>query len=104
MGSWLKKLKGVSLGKLLAWFVTKLAEGDFGAGPAKVYWALAGVKTWIAFGLVTVMGVMHFAAENGFCAPCEDYVATILKVVPYLIAAGIYDAAIRYRSPQNLDE
>jgi hypothetical protein len=94
-----RKLKEKAMGALLALFVKKLAEGDFGAGPAKVYWWLAGKKTWIALGLAAIAGALSLAYELGLCAPCYDYVGLIVTISVGLAAVGLFDGAVRITPP-----
>jgi hypothetical protein len=89
------------MSKILAIAVKKLAEGDFGAGPAKAYWWLAGKKTWIAFAVGVAAYGLNEASGRGLCDPCQGYVATLGTAAAVLAAAGLYDGALRTSAPQK---
>jgi hypothetical protein len=95
------KVKKYMLGKLLAVGVKKLAEGDFGATPAHVYWFLAGKKTWTAIVLAGVAGALWAAEQMQICQPCGDYAGTVVTLSLILTPLGLYDAAIRIEPPQR---
>lgn len=88
-----------AMGAILAIFVKKLAEGDFGPGPAKVYWALAGVKTWTALGLAAIAGGLTLAYQLGLCEPCYGYVGMLITASGVLAAIGLFDGAVRIMPP-----
>ena len=89
------------MSKILAVMVKKLAEGDFGAGPAKAYWWLAGKKTWLALVIGVAAFALNEASGRGLCDPCQDYVTTLGTVAGVLAAAGLYDGALRTPAPQK---
>lgn len=89
------------MGKILAVLVKKLAEGDFGAGPAKVYWALAGIKTYTAIAFAAAGLVLSQLSQHGLCAACDGYVASLLTVAGFLATIGLFDGAVRIEPPQK---
>lgn len=101
LGKLKRKVEVAMLGKLLAIAVKKLAEGDFGTGPAKVYWWLAGKKTPLAVAVAAVAGGLSLAYKYGLCEPCADYVDGIIKAAGILVAIGVFDAAVRIAPPER---
>jgi len=95
-----KKLKEAALSKIIAVLIRKLAEGDFGPTPAKVYWALSGKKTYIAAAIASIAFALSHFSEAGLCEPCAGYVTTLYAVAAFLASIGILDAGIRIRPPQ----
>lgn len=97
-------LKERALSKILVVLVRKLAEGDFGKGPAKVYWALAGIKTYTAL----ILGIGAFgltlASNLHLCAACGDYASIIAKIAGGLLAIGLFDGAVRIEPPFKPEE
>jgi len=87
------------MGTILAIFVKKLAEGDFGAGPAKAYWWAAGKKTWTAIAFAAVATALTIAYELGLCEPCYAYVGTLITISVGLAAVGLFDGAVRITPP-----
>lgn len=88
------------MGAILARLVKKVAEGDFGATPAKVYWWLAGKKTWTALVLATVAGGLFLASQLGLCGPCYDYGTYIASASVVLGSWGLFDGAVRIQAPE----
>jgi len=97
---------------LLAGFVKDLGNGKFGEGPKKIYWSLAGKKTWISLGLAATYGVVQLAVSLlatcvPECASPENLVQLqgvgewILRAVTVLIPIGLYDAAVRIDPPKK---
>jgi hypothetical protein len=97
---------------LLAGFVKDLGNGKFGEGPKKIYWSLAGKKTWISLGLAATYGVIQLAGTLlsvcvPECASAENLVQLtgvgewILRAVTVLIPIGLYDAAVRIEPPRK---
>lgn len=97
---------------LLPNFVKGVAEGKYGEGSKKVYWALAEKKTISALIIVLLYGVAQVAL-NVFsqCVPeCTTQaavdqwaamIAYVPEVVAFLIAVGLYDKAIRLDPPKK---
>lgn len=97
---------------LLAGFVKDLGNGRFGEGPKKLYWKLAGKKTWISLGLAATYGIIQLAGT--LLATCVPECATpenlvqltaigdwIFRAVAVLIPIGLYDAAVRVDPPKK---
>lgn len=97
------------VGRVLPSLIAALAEGDFGALPAKIYWALKGRKIVvgaIGWGLAEIL---YKLVDGGGCLqlwvgacdqirPVAYWVATIMG---YLTVAGLADAAVHYEPPQK---
>jgi hypothetical protein len=94
-----RKLREKAMGAILAHLVKKLAEGDFGAGPAKAYWWLAGKKTLTGTIGVAAAGALWALGEAGLCDPCGGYVLQLGAVSLLLMQIGLWDAAIRIEPP-----
>ena len=95
------KLKEKALSKIIAMFVHKLAEGDFGDAPAKVYWQLSGKKSWIAAAVAIVGYALQHLSDAGLCAPCSGWVGTLYAIAGVLGGIGLYDGALRQRPPSQ---
>jgi hypothetical protein len=97
--SLLGKLKGKVMSALLATLVKKLAEGDFGPGPAKAYWWMAGKKTWTALAMAAVAGALFLAAQLGKCDACWEYGIWVASASTILSSIGLFDGAVRIEAP-----
>lgn len=97
---------------ILANLVKDIAEGKYGEGPKKLYWSLAGKKTWIAMGIAALYGVGQVAVSVlAACVPecgspeallqLEGILKWVPEVVAVLIAIGIYDGAVRLDPPKK---
>ena len=97
---------------LLPNFVKTLAEGGYGEGPKKIYWALVEKKTIVAFIIAILYGVAQVALNVfGQCVPeCataesvaqfESLILYVPEIVATLIAVGLYDKAVRLDPPKR---
>lgn len=93
-----RKVKGVFVSKIIAYLLKLIAEGKFGALLAKVYWWLAGYKTYIGLALGAVYAGLLKLAESG-CAPCSEYAGYVAWLSAFLVSIGFIDAALREKSP-----
>lgn len=84
---------------ILTKLVKALAEGKFGAGPAKAYWWLAGRKTYTGIALGAAYFVLHGGAAAGVCEPCGGYAHGLAVASITLVSVGLLDAAIREEPP-----
>jgi hypothetical protein len=96
------RLKTWLIRKVLLGTVRKCAEGAYGKIPQKVYWWLAGKKTYSGVVLLAAVYVLHKAVADGVCdATCTDIANTILVPVGgFLVAAGLLDDAWRDEPPR----
>ena len=101
------KVKGKVMGKILVTLLTKAAEGDFGPGVAKVYWALAGRKTLIGAALAFAAGAIQAGISSGMCSQfaldCGGWELIVRDATAYAAAffllVGQVDGAARARPP-----
>jgi hypothetical protein len=100
-------ISGVAAG-----FVKSVAEGKYGEGPKKVYWFLAGKKTWIAIGIAALAGVGQVAVNvlSGCVPECgsaesvaqlQGLLNHVPAIVGFLVAVGLFDAAVRIEPPKK---
>lgn len=87
------------MGAILAKLVKALAEGKFGAGPAKAYWFLAGKKTVTGVALGTAYVGLHLSAGAGLCDACAAYGHQLAVASVTLVSIGLLDAAVREEPP-----
>jgi hypothetical protein len=99
LGSLKRKLKEAAVSKILALLVSKLAEGDFGTTASKVYWKLAGLKTYTAIAFGAVGYALTRASDAGICEPCGELAAGLMTFAGFLLTIGLYDGAIRSQPP-----
>lgn len=79
--------------------VNAIAEGKFGEGPKKVYWFLAGKKTWITVVVAgAAEGLSSIPAEQ--CADCSTYGEYAWIAAGFLLVIGLWDGAIRAVPPK----
>lgn len=101
------KAKGrqIVLSKILAAFVTKLAEGDFGEWPKKLYWRCAGAKTNIGFAFGAAWAFLEYGTQSGFCASrgwdCTALANTLGAIAAVLVPIGLFDGALRSKAPNK---
>lgn len=80
--------------------VTQIAEGKFGEGPKKVYWWLAGKKTWITVIVAGAAEIMsNIPAEQ--CEGCAEWAAYTWTAAGILLVVGLWDGAIRAIPPTD---
>lgn len=101
LGSLKRKVERAAMGKFLAIGVKMLAEGKFGAGPAKLYWKLAGWKTPIALGLGIIGASLKFLESQNACSACGLYSEQLVALSLVLGSIGLYDSAIRLEPPKQ---
>jgi hypothetical protein len=120
IGIWLaggkEKLMLKALSSFLPGLVKGMAEGQYGPVPEKLYWALAGKKTWISVGIgalwafgwyVVIPALQACGVDCGAATNVPQITAwldVVKDVVPWLIAAGIADAGLRLEPPQKPKE
>ena len=80
--------------------ITAVAEGKFGEPAKKVYWALAGKKTWITAAVAGAASVLE-AVPAEQCADCATYVAYLWSAAGFLLVAGLWDGAVRAVPPKK---
>ena len=94
------------ISRILAVFVKKLAEGDFGEPLRKCYWWLAGVKTYIGMAFGAAWAALAWAQESGLCTAqgwdCEGWGTTLASIAAFLVLVGLYDGALRTQAPDKL--
>lgn len=107
-GTLKRKAEDKAMSIIVAKAVKMLAEGRFGAGPAKLYWALAGKKSWIAAILATLAAAVWGADQAGLCALLAEHavncgaVTQVLGTAAAALAAlGLYDGALRLPAPEK---
>lgn len=99
------------VGAITATILKRAAEGRFGPLVQKLYWGLAGAKTWTAIVFAFLAGVAEVAARSGLCAylgigpECEAVAhaiaqgsATVALGFGYL---GQVDGALRSAAPSK---
>ena len=95
----------IVLSKILAVIVTKLAEGDFGDGPKKLYWWLSGKKTALGLLFGAAWALLDYGQTSGFCLAqgldCAGLATTLGTIAAFLLAAGLYDGALRSPAPNK---
>ena len=84
---------------VLLHLVWKVAEGDFGEGPKRAYWWLAGKKTWTGIALGVAWYALSDAGQRGLCAPCASYAEWLLYLSGILVSTGLLDKALRSAAP-----
>lgn len=100
------------LSSLLAQVVKDVAEGKYGEGPKGLYWSLAGKKTIIALAIAAFYGMAHVALNVfGQCVPecataesvaqMESWLSYVPTLVGFLVAVGLFDAAVRIEPPKK---
>lgn len=99
LGKLFKNAKEKAVSKIIAMLIRKVAEGDFGAKPAAVYWFLAGKKTYLGVALASLAFALSRAGEAGVCGECEAWVKTLGGVAAFLISIGLVDGAVRTYPP-----
>ena len=96
----------------LASFVKDVAEGKHGESLKAIYWKLEGKKTMTA----VVIAFMYGIAQLGLtavsaCVPecataesvtqMEAWLAYVPTAITFLIAVGLFDAAVRIEPPKK---
>lgn len=102
------------LSSLLAELVKSIAEGDKNAPLTKIYWWLAGKKTWLSIGLFALYAFLSKVLIPVFtqCGdPCgatpemmttlQSYIDWIPRIAETLLAFGLFDAAVRIEPPKQ---
>jgi hypothetical protein len=80
--------------------IKAIAEGKLGEQPKKIYWALAGKKTWITVAVVGVATTLEsIPAEQ--CVQCADWTAWAWSAAGFLLVAGLWDGAVRAVPPKK---
>lgn len=98
-----KFLTKFAMTKLLPLLIKKVAEGDFGQWPAKLYWALAGRKFYISIA-IGLLGVgLDYLFGIGVCDSCGGYKGDLMTFAAVLAAIGLYDGAVRSTPPEKKD-
>jgi hypothetical protein len=92
-----------AMSKILAALVTKAAEGGFGPKVKAAYWLVSGQKTNIGMLFGLAWAVLEYGTSSGFCGAhgwdCTGWSNTLIAVAGFLLAAGLYDGAIRTPAP-----
>ncbi len=88
------------MGKLIAALLKKIAEGGFGERPKQIYWALAGIKTYLGLAFAVLSFGLSQAHERGLCISCADYNGMLLSVAAFLVSIGLLDGALRTDPPK----
>lgn len=97
---------------LLPNFVKGVAEGQYGEGLKKVYWALSEKKTVTALIITMLYGIAKvvlytFAQCVPECATAESvaqmeaFLTYVPELVGVLIAVGLFDKAVRLDPPKK---
>ena len=89
------------MSKLLPLLIKKVAEGDFGEAPAKIYWFLAGKKLYISIGILIAGYVLDVLFSKGLCESCGGYKGELITFAAILATIGLYDGALRSDPPQE---
>lgn len=80
--------------------INAIAEGHFGEGPKKIYWALAGKKTWITVGVAGVATALESVPAE-MCAQCAQYTDYVWSAAGFLLVTGLWDGAVRAVPPKK---
>lgn len=98
-----KKL--VNPAKIVTWIFRSAAEGDFGPVAKKVYWFLAGKKTWV-IAILSAFGafLVELEASPADCAAIQctviyKYLNTYGPVIVAALTASALDDALRQEPP-----
>jgi hypothetical protein len=93
------------MSKLLALLVRKIAEGDFGEPLKRVYWWLAGKKTYIGMAFGASWAMLAWAQDVGVCTmrgwDCAGWSTTLASVAAFLVLVGLWDGALRSQPPNK---
>lgn len=97
------KLKKWLVRKVLLGQIRKVAEGGYGKVPQKIYWWMAGKKTYTGVILLGAVYILQRAVADGVCdSTCTDIANTILGPVGLvLVGAGLLDDAWRDEPPKE---
>jgi hypothetical protein len=95
-------LRGKSPSRILVKVIKMVAEGDFGPEAQKVYWTLAGVKTWITAVIVIATFALETASTQGLCPDCSAWAGYLYMAAGILFAVGLYDGAVRADAPKKV--
>jgi hypothetical protein len=86
-------------------FIPKLikavAEGKFGEPAKKIYWQVAGYKTWITAIVATVGFALQQFEQAGLCPDCAGWSVILYQVALGLLAVGLFDGAVRLDPPKD---
>lgn len=98
-----KKL--VNPAKIVTWIFRSAADGSFGPEAQKVYWFLAGKKTWI-IAILSAAGafLVELEASPADCAAIQctviyKYLNTYGPIIVSSLAASALDDALRQEPP-----
>jgi hypothetical protein len=101
-----RKAKETAVQKLIEFVFGGIAAGRFGAGPKKVYWFLAGKKTYVGVALAAIAHLIGEAQAAGLCSAhgldCEGWATGLQAVAAFLVTVGLLDAAHRAPAPKKL--
>lgn len=81
--------------------IKAVAEGKFGEPAKKVYWQVAGYKTWITVVVASAGFVLQQLEEAGLCADCGAWYVILYQVALGLLAVGLFDGAVRLDPPKD---
>jgi len=103
-----KKLENFAMGKITGIILAKIAAGDFGALPARLYAIVAGYKTRIAACLALPPLIIEALVRSGACEafrlPCDMWsshiTAALLSISGALAYLGQVDGALRMPPPE----
>lgn len=94
-------LRGKSPSQILVKAIRGVAEGKFGAKAQKVYQAVEGLKTWIAFAIAVTTFALEKAAIAGVCDNCGEYAVIAYSISAFLLSVGLLDGAVRATPPNK---
>lgn len=86
------------LSSLLPELVRLLAEGKFGAAPAKVYTFLSGKKTYLSIALYIVWGALGYVEV--YVPGVVGYAGYVLQAANFLLVIGLFDGAVKFEPPK----
>lgn len=101
------------LSSVLAILVKTVADGEQTNPLTKVYWWLAGKKTWISIGMYAIWLIITGLLVPFFttCTVCGDTTALITQLTYWsgwladlatlLLGFGLFDAAVRLEPPKK---
>lgn len=101
----IKWAKEKTMSGILAYAVKAIAEGKFGELPKKLYWFLAGKKTVIGSIFGAAWALLAWGSSSGTCGgygwDCDGWANTLGGIAAFLLAAGLYDGALRTKAPNK---
>jgi hypothetical protein len=94
-----------AMGKILAYAVKAIAEGKLGELPKRLYWRLAGAKTYIGMAFGAAWALLTWGTESGTCGKlgydCTAWANTLGVIAAFLMAVGLFDGALRTKAPDK---